>query len=59
MTVKLIAVWRDTGTFWSRIIDVQPRGRAYQERGLYYFSCQKLDLAIADSTRAACMTAIT
>ncbi len=52
MTVKLIGVWRDTGTFWSRIIEVQPMGRAYQERGLYYFNIKKFDLAIADFTKA-------
>ena len=52
MTVKLIGVWKDTGTFWSRIIEVRPMGRAYQERGLYNFSQRKFDLAIADFSQA-------
>lgn len=36
ITQRLIPVWDNPGTFWSRIIDVAPLGRAYQERGLYY-----------------------
>lgn len=36
MTVKLIPVWRDTGTFWSRVIELEPVGRAYGDRGVFY-----------------------
>lgn len=35
---RLIAVWKNTETVWSRIINLQPTGRAYKERGLYYLS---------------------
>jgi tetratricopeptide (TPR) repeat protein len=52
ITEKLINTWRDTGTFWSRIIEVTPIGRAYQERGLYYFSKGEYTLAIDDLTKA-------
>jgi tetratricopeptide (TPR) repeat protein len=51
-TVHLIGVWKDTGTFWTRIIEVRPMGRAYQERGLYHFSRKEFDLAIADFSQA-------
>jgi tetratricopeptide (TPR) repeat protein len=30
--------WKNTETVWTRIIDTQPTGRAYKERGLYYLS---------------------
>ncbi|MBT0666541.1 tetratricopeptide repeat protein [Geobacter pelophilus] len=36
-TRRLIPVWDNSGTFWSRVIDLEPLGRAYQERGLYNF----------------------
>lgn len=52
MTLNLISVWKDTGTYWSRIIEVKPMGRAYQERGLHYFHQRKLDLAITDFSQA-------
>jgi len=35
MTQKLIAVWHDTGTFWSRVIAVEPVGSAYGDRGVF------------------------
>lgn len=52
MTVNLIGIWKDTGTFWTRIIEVRPMGRAYQERGLYHFKQRKFNLAIADFSKA-------
>jgi hypothetical protein len=52
MTEKLIGTWKDTGTFWSRIIEVDPRGRAYQERGIYYYGKGEYSLAIEDLTKA-------
>ncbi len=51
-TERLIEVWHDTGTFWSRIIEVTPLGRAYQERGMYHFAKGEYVLAIEDLTRA-------
>lgn len=52
LTEKLIDVWRDTGTFWSRIIEENPMGRAYQERGMYYYGRGEYTLAIKDLTSA-------
>jgi len=36
ITLKLIKVWQDTGTFWSRVIEIEPVGRAYGDRGVFY-----------------------
>jgi hypothetical protein len=36
ITVPLINVWKDTGTFWSRVIKIEPVGRAYGDRGVFY-----------------------
>jgi tetratricopeptide (TPR) repeat protein len=52
VTVKLIDVWRDTETFWGRIIDVDPIGRAYQERALFRSATQKYVGAADDFTKA-------
>lgn len=38
ITLRLIPVWDNTGTLWSRVIAIDPLGRAYQERGLYRFN---------------------
>jgi len=35
---NFIGTWKSTETLWSRIIDLQPTGRAFKERGLYYLS---------------------
>ncbi|MDA8414299.1 MAG: hypothetical protein M0023_11010 [Desulfobacteraceae bacterium] len=37
-TWRFVGIWKNTETVWSRIIDLQPTGRAYKERGLYYLS---------------------
>lgn len=52
VTLQLIHVWQDSGSYWSRIIAIKPMGRAYQERGLYYFHQRKFDRAIADFSQA-------
>jgi hypothetical protein len=52
ITVKLSGVWQDTGTFWSRVIAVEPVGRAYGDRGVYYLIKGKSGLAVDDFTVA-------
>jgi hypothetical protein len=36
ITSRLISVWKDTGSFWSRVIEINPVGRAYGDRGVFY-----------------------
>lgn len=48
MTVKLVTVWRDTGTFWSRVIEMEPVGRAYGDRGVFYLINNRSAQAVAD-----------
>ena len=36
ITLKLINVWKDTGSFWSPVIEIEPVGPAYGDRGVYY-----------------------
>jgi hypothetical protein len=45
-TIKLIGVWKDTGTLWNRVIEYQPLGRLYLQLGQYYFSIGNFDGAI-------------
>jgi hypothetical protein len=52
VTVRLIDVWKDTETFWSRIIDIDPIGRAYQERALFRTANGKYAAAVEDFTKA-------
>jgi protein O-mannosyl-transferase len=52
MTVRLIAVWKDTGTLWTRQIEIQPLGRAYKDRGIYYYSIGRYDEALEDFSTA-------
>jgi hypothetical protein len=52
ITMKLIPVWRDTGTFWSRVIEVKPVGRAYGDRGVYYLINGRSAAALDDFTTA-------
>jgi tetratricopeptide (TPR) repeat protein len=35
---RFIGIWESTETVWSRIIDIQPTGRAFKERGIYYLT---------------------
>ncbi|MBT0666550.1 hypothetical protein KI809_19750 [Geobacter pelophilus] len=48
ITLKLIKVWQDTGTFWSRVIEIEPVGRAYGDRGVYYLINRKSAAAVED-----------
>jgi hypothetical protein len=52
VTLKLIPVWRDTGTFWSRVIAIDPVGRAYGDRGVYSLINGRSDAAREDFTAA-------
>lgn len=52
MSLRLIDVWHDTGTLWSRVIDSKPMGRAYRERGFFYLSTGRYAEAISDFTTA-------
>lgn len=36
MTQHLIAAWQDSGTLWTRLIELRPVGRAYYYRGDHY-----------------------
>ena len=51
-TQKLIPVWRNTGTFWSRVIEVNPVGRAYADRGVYYLINGRSGAALEDFNAA-------
>jgi tetratricopeptide (TPR) repeat protein len=51
-TWNLISIWENTDTVWSRIIDIQPTGRAYKERGVYYLTTGKNREAADDLTRS-------
>lgn len=44
----LIKAWRDTGTFWSRVIAIEPVGRAYGDRGVFYLINGRSPEALAD-----------
>jgi Tfp pilus assembly protein PilF len=52
MTQKLIAVWHDTGTFWSRVIEIEPVGRAYGDRGVFYLINGRSEDAVEDFNAA-------
>lgn len=52
ITVRLIGVWKDTETLWTRVIETQPMGRAFQERGIFRFSTGKYLDAVEDFSTA-------
>lgn len=52
MTQRLIGVWDNSGTYWSRVIDVKPLGRAYEGRGYYLYTQGRYSEAIDDFTKA-------
>lgn len=52
ITLKLIRVWQDTGSFWSRVIAVEPVGRAYGDRGVYHLINGRSPEAIGDFSAA-------
>ncbi|NVN99729.1 MAG: hypothetical protein HXX17_10420 [Geobacteraceae bacterium] len=52
ITLKLINVWKDTGSFWSRVIEIRPVGRAYADRGVFSLINGRAAAAIEDFTEA-------
>lgn len=48
ITIALIGAWKNSATLWSRLIEVQPVGRAYYYRGEYYLRIGKYSEAITD-----------
>jgi tetratricopeptide (TPR) repeat protein len=52
MTQRLIGVWNNSGTYWSRVIEVKPLGRAYEGRGYYLYTQGRYNEAIDDFTKA-------
>ncbi len=52
MTQRLIGVWNDSVTFWSRVIELQPTYRAYKERGVNNSTSGRYPEAIRDLTVA-------
>ncbi|MDD2367020.1 MAG: tetratricopeptide repeat protein [Desulfuromonadaceae bacterium] len=52
VTYRDTIVWDNTGTLWTRLLEVQEIGRAYVQRGMYYYSIGHYDEAIQDLSRA-------
>jgi hypothetical protein len=52
MTIKLIGVWKDSGTMWSRTMEVEPSAILFKERGRYYYAAGMFDKAAEDYTAA-------
>lgn len=50
-TLRQSRIWRDGGTFWTRVIDVNPSvERAYYSRGEYYYNAGQYEKAVDDFT---------
>ena len=56
-TWRLIGVWRSSGTLWTRVIEHQPLGRAYQERGLFNLGTGRYPEAVEDLSTALAIAA--
>lgn len=52
VTQRLIGDWKNSGTFWTKVIENQPFERAYFYRGLYYVDEGKFDAAAQDYSTA-------
>lgn len=52
ISLHLIAAWQNAGTLWTRQIELQPLGRAYTFRGIYYFTAQRYPAALEDFARS-------
>lgn len=48
LSYQMIGYWRNSGTLWSRLIDVSPVGRAYYYRGAYYLETGNYEAAVKD-----------
>ncbi|HZV83130.1 MAG TPA: tetratricopeptide repeat protein [Geobacteraceae bacterium] len=51
-TLRLVDVWQNTETLWSRVIEFQPLGRAYSDRGIYRMLHGNSVGAVADFSAA-------
>lgn len=51
-TLRLIAVWDNTGTYWSRVVEFEPGAQAYKERGWYHYVNGMYPQAIDDYSAA-------
>lgn len=51
-TVRLIPVWENPATFWTRVIEYNPIWPAYRDRGVYYTNIRRYNDAIRDFTTA-------
>ncbi|GAM10547.1 transmembrane and TPR repeat-containing protein [Geobacter sp. OR-1] len=52
MTVRLISVWKDPESIWTRVIEVAPEVISYKERGKLYYVGGRYTEAAADFTAA-------
>jgi hypothetical protein len=50
VTQRLIGEWKNSGTFWTRVIETQPFDRAYFYRGLFFFDTGNYAAAVQDYT---------
>lgn len=53
ISFHLIGYWKDTGSYWSRMIELKPIGRAYSDRGRFYLEKGRYAEAVDDLGRAA------
>ncbi|NVN99436.1 MAG: tetratricopeptide repeat protein [Geobacteraceae bacterium] len=53
MTEHLISSWKNAGTVWTRVIELNPVGRAYSYRGLYFMENRYYSAAADDFRMAA------
>ncbi len=52
MTMRQIGVWRNTGTLWTRVIELKPDGLTYFQRGRYYEVTGEYENALSDYTES-------
>jgi hypothetical protein len=52
ITEQLIATWKNSGTLWTRVIQVQPIGRAFSYRAFFYLETGENLAAAADFMEA-------
>ena len=52
VTTRLIAVWRNTETLWTRVIEIDPSTPKYMDRGVFYIISNRPQDASRDFTSA-------
>lgn len=52
VSYSLFPVWRNTESYWTRIIAIEPLAINYKERGRHYFTTGNYAAAVADFTAA-------